>query len=116
MNENFKTLESEVESAEKAEGIRLDEIKIGEKYKITTQNTEYILEHREDGFYLSGDKKRVPTPKKVQINGSTWGGSFIMPDFIGIGMSMEIGSIQGYDMSGDRITTSVIKNVEKIEG
>ena len=116
MKEKPITLGSEVESAEKAKGIRLAEIKIGEKYKITTQNTEYILEHREDGFYLSGDKKRVPTPKKVQINGSTWGGRAIMPGFIGIGMSMEISSIQGYDMSGDTITTTTIKSIEKIEG
>lgn len=111
----YRTLDKEVESVEKTDGIKLADIQVGEKFKISTQNTDYILELREDGYYLSGDKKLVPVPRKVQINGSTWGGNAIKSDFIGIGMHMEIGSIQGYDMSSDRITTSAIKSIEKIE-
>ena len=110
-----RTLDAETRVAEKAEGVKLESIKIGEKFKITTQNTEYILEHREDGFYLSGSKKYCPMPRKTQINGSTWGGSAIMSSFIGVGMHMEIGSIEGTDIVGDAITTSVIKSIEKIE-
>lgn len=110
-----RTLGAETEAAEKTKGIKLAEIEVGEKFKITTQNTEYILEHREDGFYLSGNKKYCPTPRKAQINGSTWGGRSLMTDFIGIGMQMEIGSLEGTDIAGDVITTSIIKNIEKIE-
>ncbi len=109
-----RTLNKETEAAEKAEGIKLENIEIGEKLKITTQNTEYLLEHREDGFYLSGHKKYCPTPRKAQINGSTWGGHAIMPGFIGVGMHMEIRSIEGVDITGDAITTSIIKSIEKI--
>ncbi|MDP3696756.1 MAG: hypothetical protein Q8R55_01865 [Candidatus Taylorbacteria bacterium] len=111
-----RTLDAETRAAEKAEGVKLSDIKIGQKLKITTQNTEYILEHREDGFYLSGNKDYCPTPRKTQINGSTWGGHAIMSGgFIGVGMQMEIGSIEGTDIAGDVITTSIIKSIEKIE-
>ncbi len=110
------TLDAETRAAEKAEGVKLEDIKIGEKLKITTQNTEYILEHREDGFYLSGNKDYCPTPAKAQINGSTWGGHAIMSGFIGVGMQMEIGSIEGTDIAGDVITTSIIKSIEKVDG
>lgn len=81
-----RTLGAETEAAEKAQGIKLAEVQVGEKFKITTQNSEYMLEHREDGFYLSGNKDYCPTPRKAQINGSTWGGHNIMAGFIGIGM------------------------------
>lgn len=106
--------EKEVESAEKAEGIKLNDLHTGDKFKILTQNTEYILEKREDGLYLSGNKKYFPTPKKVSITGSTWGGSAIIPGFIGEGMNMEIGSIEGTDFAGESVTTSKIASIEKI--
>jgi hypothetical protein len=110
-----RTLDKETEFAKNAEGVRLDEIAVGEKFRISTKNTEYILEHREDGFYLSGNKNYCPTPRKVQIAGSTRRGSAIMLGFIGIGMILEISSVQGYDIQGDRILTSPIQNIEKIK-
>ena len=115
MSETYrKTLEKEAELAEQAKGVKLEDIAIGEKLKIVTKNTEYILEHREEGYYLSGHKKYCPTPKKVIINGSTWGGSAIITGFLGIGMHMEINSIEGTDIAGNAITTSEIENIERI--
>jgi hypothetical protein len=108
-------LERITEMAKMAEGINLDEIKVGESYKITTHNTEYLLERREDGFYLSGHEKFCPTPRKVIIGGSTMGGHAIISNAIKIGMGIEIDSITGYDMQGDRIVTSKVDEIEKVE-
>ena len=110
-----RTLNRETEAAERIPGFFLKDILVGEKLRITTKNTEYILEHREDGFYMSGSPEWCPTQKKVMISGSTWGGSAIKVGFIGEGMFLEITSIQGADMAGNGKTTSAIEKVEKLE-
>lgn len=100
-----------VEFAENTPGIKLDDIKTGEKFMISTQNTEYVLEKRDDGLYLSGNEKYCPTPRKVSITGSSWGGSAIKSRFIGEGMRMEFSVIEG----ASDIITSSIGSIEKIE-
>ena len=109
------TLDKEVELSEKVEGIKLNDMGIGEKYRITTENTEYLLERRKDGFYISGNKKYCPTPRKAEIAGSRFHkqGSSIMDRFIGIGLYMEISWIEETPVEGP-IVTSSIRNVEKV--
>jgi len=106
-------LDDEAKHAEKAEGLRLNEVMMGEVYKINTKNTEYLLECRKDGFYLSANNKDyLTTPKKVKIGGSTWGGSTIMPGFVGINMRLEITiSIEGKE---NLLTTTPVQRIEKV--
>lgn len=106
-----RTIEKVAEGAKNADGVSLEDIKVGQKLKIETAHTEYVLERREDGFYLSGNEKYCPTPRKVIISGSNFGGSSIMPGFLGIGMHMEFGIIEGHD----KIVTSKIEDIETLE-
>ena len=79
-----KIVESEIEG-----GVKVDDIPVGHFIEVETQNTIYKIERREDGTYISGHPKFCPEPIKVNIHGSTWGGSMIKKGFIGRGMSLE---------------------------
>lgn len=101
-DENENIIKSEVLG-----GIFLEKILVGKVLRIKTQKREYLLEHREDGFYLSGHPEYCPTPTLVKPHGSTWGGSAIKTGYIGRGMDFEYG-IPGKGM----FKTSEIVDVE----
>jgi hypothetical protein len=66
-------------------GAWLKDLAVGKKLHVTTRKQTFIIENREDGFYISDGAEFVP----VVIAGSTWGGSMLKMKFIGIGMFME---------------------------
>ena len=101
---NEKTIESE-----KADGAWIEMMEVGDRLEIKTVNTTYILEKRDDGFYLSGNKKYCPEPTKVIINGSTFGGRLIKIGFIGLDMHME------YILSGKVLTSSSVQEINQLE-
>ena len=102
---NQKVVESKIEG-----GAYLDKLEIGKKLKVSTENTIYTIEHREDGYYISGSQKYCPQPTKLKGIGSTWGGSMIKENYIGRGMRLEF---QIPNHEGGPITTSLIKEVEE---
>lgn len=104
-NINQKFIESQIEG-----GAHLDKLEIGKKLKVSTQNTIYTIEHREDGYYISGHPKYCPEPTKLKSIGSTWGGSMIKQNYIGRGMMLEF---QTPNHRGPPIITSQIKEVEE---
>ena len=48
----------------------LNNLEVGKKLEVSTQNTTYLIERREDGLYISGHPKICPEPKRVNITGS----------------------------------------------
>lgn len=104
INRNF--IESEIEG-----GIYLDNMPVGHFLEIETQNRIYTIERREDGFYISGHPEFCPEPVKVEIRGSTWGGSIIKAGFIGRGMHLEFTHPEF-----KTVTTSIIKEIKEFEG
>ncbi len=83
---------------------------IGKNLMVQTVNTTYLIENREDGTYISGNKKYCPTPTKCNIHGSTWGGSMLKMGWIGVGMHLEFST----DKHPHRITTSEIQDVQEL--
>lgn len=126
-NDIFKphpNLSDEINNAiiesELAGGADIDKLPVGKKLMVQTQNTLYTIERREDGVYISGNKRYCPEPTKCHINGSTWGGSMIKVGYVGVGMYLEfmldvqgdrkVGSVDGHG----RILTSEIQTVEEV--
>lgn len=102
-------------------GVWLKDLPTGTSLRVTTRkNTRYLLEHREDGWWISGNKHYCPKPTKCYLRGSTWGGGMLKMGFIGRGMFMEfmlevegerrVGAVDGHG----RILTSQIVEVEEI--
>lgn len=88
-----ETLEGRTEAAGEMDaamkGFEIKSRPVGTMFAVKTKNRTYILEHREDGWYISGHPKYCPEPTKVESIGSTWGGSSIREDYIGLGMLLE---------------------------
>jgi hypothetical protein len=109
---------SNITESELAGGADITKLEAGKRLVVKTKNTTYTIEHREDGFYIWGNRKYCPVPTKCHINGSTWGGSMLKLHWIGIGMYMEfiidmpkeerkVGEVDGHG----RIVTSQIQEV-----
>lgn len=107
-----------IAESELAGGADLRKFTVGKTLIVKTRNTTYTIEKREDGTYISGSQKYCPVPTKCHINGSTFGGSMIKVDWVGIGMYLEfilsvpegerkVGLVDGHG----RITTSQIQEV-----
>ncbi len=101
--ENRRIIESEMEG-----GVYLKDLPMGGSLEVETVNTIYSIEKREDGFYISGNIKFCPEPTRVNINGSTFGGSMLKMGFIGRGMHLEF-----ILPEGQTITTSKIIEIKE---
>jgi hypothetical protein len=78
---------------------------------VKTKNTTYKIERQSGtGWLISGHPTFCPSPSSVIIHGSTWGGSMLKMNFIGINMHMEF-VIDGMSP----ITTSPIQNITIVE-
>lgn len=93
------------EFATAAEG---ESLPVGKSLKVKTRNTEYLIENREDGTYISGHATYCPVPTKCFISGSTWGGSVLKVGWVGVGMYLEFST----DEFPYCITTSRIADVQ----
>src|SRR4051812_43633153 len=80
-----KFIQSEIEG-----GMELEKIPLGKSILLKTQNTNYIIERRTDGFYISGNPEFCAKPRKVNIGGSTFGGNLIKTGYLGRGMNLEM--------------------------
>jgi len=95
-------VESEIEG-----GVKLEDLAVGKTLEILTQSRTYVLEKREDGYYISGHPEFCPEPTKATIMGSTFGGSTIKAGYVGRGMRLEF-RVEGSNLP---ITTSAIKDI-----
>src|ERR1700683_2862564 len=82
---NSNIIRSEIE-----DGVYLRDLPPGSVLSIRTKNRVYKMVVLGDGAALiSGHPEFCPEPAKVQIHGSTWGGSMIMSKYLGRGMHLE---------------------------
>ncbi|MEK7559790.1 MAG: hypothetical protein AAB522_00610 [Patescibacteria group bacterium] len=91
-------------------GYFLRDVLEGKKFEIETQNTRYTLEKKDGKIFLSGNPKFCHNPTEVRIKGSTWGGSMLKMDFIGIGMHLEF-----VLPNHETITTTQIKAIRELQ-
>ncbi len=92
-------------------GVDLSKLEIGKKVIVKTINTTYTVEKTEDRQYtIYGNTKYCPAPKPCYIPGSTFGGSMLKLDYIGVGMHMEF-SFYDNNAPAKVITTSRILEV-----
>jgi hypothetical protein len=115
---NRNIAQSEIEG-----GVWIEKLAVGAVLSIRTENTAYTLEKRgENDYWLSGNLRYCPTPTKVHINGSTWGGSMLKVGFIGRDMCMEFvidfkneaDRQVGWKDGHGRIVTSLIKDITEV--
>jgi hypothetical protein len=82
---NREMVRSEIEG-----GVLLSRLADGAELEIETQNRCYRLRNCGRGEALiSGHPLFCPTPVRVKVHGSTWGGSILRAAFIGRGMRLE---------------------------
>jgi hypothetical protein len=76
--------------AKQKEGVRLDDLKVGDELELATKNRTYLVENRGNGeILISGHPKYCPQPTLVKLYGSTAGWTAVSPGFIGRGMYLE---------------------------
>lgn len=103
-----KGIVDKINESEKAGGIFLKDIAVDSTINIKTRNTLYTVRKTDSGETIKGHPEYCPSPVNCRINGSTFGGSMIKIDWIGIGMHLEFFLAD----SEKTITTSAIKTVE----
>lgn len=96
-----------VEESELQGGVWIDRLPLNHSLEIQTKNTTYLLEKKEDGYYLSGNPKYCPTPTKFVVYGSGLG--LLRAGFIGRGLKLE-GMLPGYII----FSTSAIQEIREI--
>jgi hypothetical protein len=75
--------------SERAGGLCLDNLKVGDLLELETKTRTYFIENRGNGqILISGHPKYCPQPTPVELYGSTWGGIILKPGFIGRHMSL----------------------------
>lgn len=101
---NLKIMQSEKDG-----GLSLEDVPIGKSFNVQTKHTLYHFTKIEINEYeVSGHAKYCPEPTPCVISGSTWGGSMLKLNFIGVGMYLEFG------ICGKWILSSEIQSVELV--
>jgi GMP synthase-like glutamine amidotransferase len=82
---NHNIIQSEIEG-----GVYLNDLPEGAKLEVRTENTAYQLVNcGGHQVMITGHPEFCPEPVRVQVNGSSWGGSMLKVAFIGRGMHLE---------------------------
>jgi hypothetical protein len=82
---NRNICQSEIEG-----GVFLGNMEPGAVLVVETRNRMYLLECRgENQVLISGHPEFCPEPVRVDVHGSTWGGTMLKVHFIGRGMHLE---------------------------
>lgn len=97
-----KIIKSEIDG-----GMKVENLPVGKTLEFRTENHTYTLEHRSDGYYLSGHPDICPEPMKVEIIGSNFGGSALKKEFIGRGLFLEF----KFTESGEKFISSEIQDM-----
>jgi len=101
------------------EDLDLSKIMPGVTLRFQTHNTRYVITRRTDGLWdVSGNHRYFPTPTVCRIHGSTWGGSMLKLNYIGLGMHVEIIPNEGEHRGKIIITSEVtrIGDVDEVKG
>ena len=102
-------IKSNIVQSEIEGGVYLRDLRRGDVLEIETQDWVCRLVYCGDYEALvSGHPRLCPKPTRVQIAGSTWGGSMLKQYFIGRGMHLEF----MHPICG-RVLTSVILEIQQ---
>jgi len=88
----------------------LDTFEEGMTLEVSTKNSVYTITKENDTTFIEGTD-RFPTPMKVTINGSTFGGSMLVLGRLIVGMHMELFRV----VEGKSLLTTRMKEI-KISG
>ena len=95
------------QTVSQGDGIFLNDLQDGQELAVRTQNRCYrIVNQGEGNALISGHPRYCEEPVMVKIEGSTWGGSALKANFIGIGMHLEFRR-----PAEDSVTTSRILEI-----
>ena len=96
-----------IQTPSQTDGVYLNDLSDGQELAIRTDNRCYRIVNRGMGQALiSGHPRYCGEPVLVKIEGSTWGGSALKTNFIGIGMHLQ------FRLPEDgRVTTSRIVEI-----
>lgn len=114
---NKAIIESEVEG-----GVKLENVEPGAELRFNTESgREYKVEflgfNSSSNSYeamVSGHPRYCPTPTRMAIVGSTFGGSMIKNGFIGRGMFLELAILEG-EHADTMIKTTKITELEEVK-
>lgn len=96
----------------KKPGVELSKLTLGTTLYVQTQQTLYMIVVMPNNLYMVSDEgKRFVSPKEIYINGSTWGGSMLRMNWVGIGMCVEM---EHPDPSKQILTTSPVKTIKVV--
>lgn len=97
--------------ADGLEGIRRDDVRCGDWVAVKTRNSWYSLLHIGEGRFLASGgwfHQQGLAPAIVTVNGCTWGGTAILPDFVACpGLFLEF---------GNGVTTTRIREAHLMRG
>jgi len=98
-------------------GVFLKDILPGGTVLVKTRNSLYTLVNHGDRWMGQGGQ-RLPEAQEVRVNGSTFGGSMLKMEFIGIGMHLELilpvpagGFKSMEELAKHTITTTAIESI-----
>lgn len=92
------------QTASQVDGVYLNDLSEGQELAIRTDNRSYRIVNRGMGKALiSGHPRYCGKPVLVKIEGSTWGGSALKTDFIGIGMHLQFRLPENHSVTTSRI-------------
>jgi hypothetical protein len=104
-------LQKLIDTQEEKGGVKLDKLEQGTILKVQTQNSLYTIKKIGDGLYTVQGGRYFPAPLENWIAGSTWGGSALKVDYVGIDMHIEMGHP---DPNGSVLVTSSIQSIKII--
>ena len=102
---NHNIIQSEIDG-----GVFLDDLSPGTLLEVETQNRIYSMEYCGDRqMLISGHPEFCPEAVRVDVHGSTWGGTMLKLHFIGRGMRLEF-----YHPEHGLIFTSRIEEIREV--
>ncbi len=88
-------------------GVRMPSLPDGSRLRVQTQSRTYEIRLDKGQTLIWGHPEFCPRPVAVRINGSSWGGSMLKRDYLGLGMRLEFQHPQHAT-----VTTSPILSVQ----
>lgn len=110
-------LQALIEEQTEDVGLFVNQEKPGTIIRVQTQNSTYTLTVIDDKkVTIQGNGRYFNEPGEAEVVGSTWGGSMLKMNWVGVGMCMEIFRIryQGDDPRHNVVTTSFVRKIDVI--
>lgn len=101
-----------IENVEQNKGLLLNEIPAGACVEVETEYSTYFIvpiDQEKGLIVLQGNGSHFRNATRCYLNGSTWGGSTIRSEWIGVGMYLEVRNPAGG--AHKIVTTSMVRKI-----